>query len=152
MTLTKEFLSSLDTRVGENLVVYDVAGRKVYFLHHHDTGFRLQQIRGKRRLPVKNRHLSAARIAAQNSRQSSSGKIIARCAWLNFVPRAQCKRLQQKRRKSRCCVVSLLVQKMSFSRSRKTRRKSCGSSKLNTTYDERLEILGIEEIKKLDGN
>lgn len=53
MVLTKEFLEKLDTKIGDNLVIYDVAKRKVFFVHHNEEGFALRLILGKRKMPVK---------------------------------------------------------------------------------------------------
>lgn len=52
MILTNRFLNSLGTKEGDDFVVYDVGGRKVYFIHHSKEEYRLKQTRGKRRLPV----------------------------------------------------------------------------------------------------
>ena len=53
MILTEKFLRDLNTKIGDDIVLYDVAARKVYFIHHSEDEFRLRQTRGKRRLPVK---------------------------------------------------------------------------------------------------
>lgn len=39
-------------QVGDNVVFYDVESRKVLFFYRDTTGYRLKQIRGKRRLPM----------------------------------------------------------------------------------------------------
>lgn len=40
-------------RVGENIVLYLEADRKVYFFHHGENGYELRLIRGKRKMPIK---------------------------------------------------------------------------------------------------
>lgn len=51
--ITKKLLDSLDIPVGDQFVVYDVAGRKVYFMVKNRKDYRLKQVRGKRKLPIK---------------------------------------------------------------------------------------------------
>lgn len=54
--INKELLDTLSVKPGQELVLYDVAGRKVYFFHRDENDFRLKLVRGKRRLPVKVRN------------------------------------------------------------------------------------------------
>lgn len=44
------------SKVGDNVVFYDVASRKILFFYRDEAGYRLKQIRGKRRLPITVRH------------------------------------------------------------------------------------------------
>lgn len=49
MILTNRFLNKLGTNIGEDLVIHDVAERKIYFIHHSNEEYRIKQIRGKRK-------------------------------------------------------------------------------------------------------
>lgn len=51
--ISREFLDSFGVKPGQELVLYSVADRKVYFFHRDETDFRLKLVRGKRRLPIK---------------------------------------------------------------------------------------------------
>ena len=52
--ITKELLKSLNSSVGDNLAVYDVENRKIFFfLHKENDNFELQLIRSKRENPVR---------------------------------------------------------------------------------------------------
>ena len=51
--ITKKFLDQFNVAVGAEIVLYDVAGRKIYFFHKGPDDYRLKMVRGKRRLPIK---------------------------------------------------------------------------------------------------
>ena len=52
--ITKELLKSLNSSVGDNLAIYDVENRKIFFfLHKENDNFELQLIRSKREKPVR---------------------------------------------------------------------------------------------------
>lgn len=50
--ITKELLDSFAIPIGRQFVLYDVAGRKVYFFIRNRNDYRLKMIRGKRRFPI----------------------------------------------------------------------------------------------------
>ena len=53
MTITEDLLLSLNTKVGDDFVVYDVAGNHAMFFHHGDAGFRPKQHIRKRQNSLK---------------------------------------------------------------------------------------------------
>ena len=50
--ISREFLDSFGVKPGQELVLYSVADRKVYFFHRDETDFRLKLVRGKRQFPL----------------------------------------------------------------------------------------------------
>ena len=56
MKIIEKLLRENSQRVGDNIVLYLEADRKVYFFHHGENGYELRLIRGKRKMPIKVRH------------------------------------------------------------------------------------------------
>lgn len=53
MKIIEKLLRENSQRVGDNIVLYLEADRKVYFFHHGENGYELRLIRGKRKMPIK---------------------------------------------------------------------------------------------------